>query len=69
MAKEMPDSDWSDLGSRAHRGARPTLTIQMESGGEVVSQKEMLNVVIRGENDAQQAKVIDVHYTPHPRQD
>ena len=35
----------------------------------MVSQKEMLNVVTRGENDAQLAKVTDVHYTPHPRQD
>lgn len=36
--------------------------------GDGVSEGNV-NVVTRGENDDQQAKETDVHYTPHARQD
>ena len=36
--------------------------------GDGVSEGNV-DVVTRGENDDQQAKETDVHYTPHPRQD
>lgn len=50
-------------------GIAPTLTIWTESGGGVTSPKEMLDVVTRRENDDQQAKITDAHYTHQPRLD
>lgn len=38
-------------------------------GGGVTSPKEMLDVVTRREDDAQQAKITDAHYTYQPRLD
>lgn len=56
MARKTPYSDCSDLGHMptmeggTHPQPRlhPTLTILMESGGEVVSQKEMLMLLPEG---------------------
>lgn len=69
MARKTPYSDCSDLGHMpTMEGGTHLNHMDGEWRGDGVSEGNV-DVVTRGENDDQQAKETDVHYTPHPRQD